>query len=61
MCLNELHNAKSNRSLKPVGFRNDVNTKLSDIARGFNTGYNIITPSMMFPWLKPRAMLEERN
>lgn len=34
MCLNELHNAKSNRSLKPVGFRNDVNTKLSDIARG---------------------------
>jgi len=36
MCLNELHNAKSNRSLKPVGFRNAVNTNLSDIARGFN-------------------------
>jgi hypothetical protein len=38
MCLNELHNAKSNRSLKPVGFRNAVNKNLSDIARGFNHG-----------------------
>lgn len=61
MCLNELHNAKSNRPLKPVRFRNAVNTNLSDIARGFNHGVQYYHASYGVLVVETTAIFEEKN